>query len=149
MAASSSQQQGDVVRDDIIVTLRPEGSPNNEQFVVRKRELYRPKTNYWKAAINMAIPVMISIGICFFDVRIACVFFCLYVLIKMRLIAEWCIRLYQQYASDEMRMACVFEPSCSEYMILSIRKYGVIRGIAKGIDRLGRCRAPNGGEDFP
>jgi uncharacterized protein len=59
------------------------------------------------------------------------------------------IKLYQRKASDRIRQSCRFEPSCSEYMILAIIKYGVIQGIKKGINRLFRCKMPNGGVDFP
>ncbi len=34
---------------------------------------------------------------------------------------------------------CKFYPSCSEYMILAIKKYGCIKGIYLGIKRLLRC----------
>lgn len=61
----------------------------------------------------------------------------------------WCIKVYQRYATDDVRKRCLFTPSCSEYMILSIEKYGAVRGIIKGIKRLRRCHAPNGGEDYP
>jgi len=61
----------------------------------------------------------------------------------------WLIHLYQRYAPDEVRLKCVFEPSCSEYVIAAIRKYGVIKGIIKGVDRLFRCHPPNGGHDEP
>lgn len=61
----------------------------------------------------------------------------------------WLVHLYQHYAPDEVRLKCVFEPSCSEYMILSIQKYGVTRGVFKGVYRLFRCHPPNGGHDEP
>lgn len=61
----------------------------------------------------------------------------------------WLVHVYQHYAPDDVRLRCVFEPSCSEYMILAIKKYGVIRGVFKGIGRLLRCHAPNGGKDEP
>lgn len=61
----------------------------------------------------------------------------------------WLIHLYQNKASDKTRLRCVFEPSCSEYMILAIDKYGTIVGIFKGIKRLLRCHPPNGGVDYP
>lgn len=61
----------------------------------------------------------------------------------------WVVHVYQHYASDEVRLKCVFEPSCSEYMILAVQKYGVIRGVRKGINRLLRCHPPNGGIDYP
>lgn len=34
---------------------------------------------------------------------------------------------------------CVMYPSCSEYMVQSIEKHGLFRGIMKGILRIGRC----------
>lgn len=61
----------------------------------------------------------------------------------------WFIHLYQKKASDEVRLRCVFEPSCSEYMILALNKYGLLRGLKKGINRLNRCHHPNGGKDYP
>ncbi len=70
-------------------------------------------------------------------------------LLCMKRFLIWLILIYQKYAPEELRMQCFFKPSCSEYMKLSIQKYGVIRGVKKGCVRLGRCRWPNGGEDYP
>lgn len=61
----------------------------------------------------------------------------------------WCVHLYQNKASDATRLKCLFEPSCSEYMILSVEKYGLVRGTCKGVGRLCRCHPPNGGKDYP
>lgn len=61
----------------------------------------------------------------------------------------WMVHLYQNKASDATRLKCVFEPSCSEYMILAVNKYGLIRGFFKGVRRLFRCHPPNGGKDYP
>jgi len=43
--------------------------------------------------------------------------------------------------------ACRFTPSCSEYTIEALKKYGFIKGILMGIKRLGRCH-PLGGSGF-
>ena len=59
------------------------------------------------------------------------------------------IRFYQKHAPKELRESCLYTPSCSEYMILAIEKYGVIKGVIKGIIRLLKCKPPNGGEDYP
>ena len=45
--------------------------------------------------------------------------------------------------------ACVFEPTCSEYMKLAVIKYGFIKGVFKGIKRILRCTPKNGGIDYP
>ncbi len=51
------------------------------------------------------------------------------------------IRLYQRYAPERLRRKCLFKPTCSEYAILVIMKYGVIRGLYKSYIRLfKKCR---------
>ncbi len=42
------------------------------------------------------------------------------------------------------RNACRFTPTCSEYTKQAIEKYGVVRGIKMGLNRISRCR-PGGG----
>lgn len=41
------------------------------------------------------------------------------------------IKCYQHYAPEYVRRACVFKPTCSEYAILAIKKYGIIKGCRK------------------
>ena len=60
----------------------------------------------------------------------------------------WFIKIYQNRAKFETRLRCCYEPSCSEYAILAIQKYGVIKGTVKAIKRLKRCHPP-GGIDYP
>ncbi len=56
--------------------------------------------------------------------------------------------LYQQYASSSVRLRCCLEPSCSQYAILALRKYGPVVGCIKSISRIRRCgRAA--GIDYP
>ncbi|MDE7123988.1 MAG: membrane protein insertion efficiency factor YidD [Eubacterium sp.] len=78
---------------------------------------------------------------------IAVVLIFLFTTIKKSLISI--ILLYQKYAPENLRKSCLYEPSCSEYMLLAIHKYGVFKGSAKGIKRLFRCHQPNGGIDYP
>lgn len=59
------------------------------------------------------------------------------------------IRLYQRKAPYHIRDSCRFYPTCSEYMILAIKKYGCVKGVYRGIRRLLRCKPPNGGVDYP
>lgn len=72
-----------------------------------------------------------------------------YALILSKRAVIWLVHLYQSRALDATRLRCVFTPSCSEYMILAVEKYGAVIGVVKGIRRLMRCHAPNGGEDYP
>ena len=56
---------------------------------------------------------------------------------------------YKAFAPFEVRARCRFTPTCSTYMIIAIKKYGLIFGVIKGIRRLRRCKPPNGGVDYP
>ena len=66
----------------------------------------------------------------------------------LRFIMIWFIRLYQRYAKPETRLRCCYTPSCSEYAILALKKYGVLIGGVKAWGRLKRC-SPPGGIDYP
>jgi uncharacterized protein len=60
------------------------------------------------------------------------------------------VRLYQWTLSPWLGKNCRFYPSCSAYMIQAIEKYGVVRGVWKGIARIGRCHPFHpGGYDPP
>jgi putative membrane protein insertion efficiency factor len=60
------------------------------------------------------------------------------------------IRVYQVTISPLLGPTCRFEPSCSRYMVESLRKDGLIRGLAKGLRRLSRCHPWHpGGYDPP
>lgn len=72
-----------------------------------------------------------------------------YVVSRLKQILLWTILFYQRFAPEKMRQACMFTPSCSEYMQMAIVKYGVLAGLDKGIDRLARCRGQERGEDYP
>lgn len=61
------------------------------------------------------------------------------------------IRLYQKYISGLKRYpTCRFYPSCSEYAVMAIEKYGVLKGGAKAVGRILRCNPFfSGGVDLP
>ena len=62
-------------------------------------------------------------------------------------IGIYLIQLYQRNAPQRIRKSCRFEPSCSEYSIQAIEKYGILKGSLLTTKRLFRCRPPNGGTD--
>jgi len=60
------------------------------------------------------------------------------------------IGLYQRTLSPLLGPACRFEPTCSRYMVGALRKYGLARGLAKGLGRVCRCHPWSpGGYDPP
>ncbi|MDH4067818.1 MAG: membrane protein insertion efficiency factor YidD [Dehalococcoidia bacterium] len=49
------------------------------------------------------------------------------------------IRLYQNTASRVLPHACRFQPTCSNYTLEAIKKYGFARGSWMGAKRIIRC----------
>ena len=68
-----------------------------------------------------------------------------YALIRGKQLAIFLVKLYQRFAPDALRNQCRYEPSCSTYMIRSIEKFGLARGLARGVRRIQRCRNKGGG----
>ncbi|MFL2659383.1 MAG: membrane protein insertion efficiency factor YidD [Alphaproteobacteria bacterium] len=66
---------------------------------------------------------------------------------NIRKIPIFIILLYRYTISYFIGRSCRFEPSCSQYTIDAINKYGVLRGIYKGIKRILRC-CPYGGSGY-
>jgi putative membrane protein insertion efficiency factor len=60
------------------------------------------------------------------------------------------VRGYQLLISPWLGPACRFEPTCSNYLLQAVHKYGLIRGVAKGAGRICRCHPWRpGGYDPP
>ncbi len=59
------------------------------------------------------------------------------------------IRLYQRTISPALPSRCKYHPSCSEYAVQAVRRYGVLRGVVLAGWRLLRCNPwSHGGVDF-
>ena len=54
------------------------------------------------------------------------------------------IKLYQILLSPLLGKSCRYHPTCSQYAVEAIEKYGPIKGIWLGIKRIARCH-PWGG----
>ena len=132
---------------------------NDPSSLYYKRKLVRPKFPIWRVLLffllipalcvlayfvsahflgGVLIPILISIALLIAITLI----FAKHILITMVLI-------YQVFAPASLRERCRYEPSCSQYMIMSLQKYGFWRGFPKGLKRLKSCRPPNGGFDMP
>jgi len=60
------------------------------------------------------------------------------------------VRFYQLVIRPLLPSVCRFYPSCSEYFILAVHKYGPWRGAFKGVGRICRCNPFSaGGYDPP
>ena len=60
------------------------------------------------------------------------------------------VRVYQWTLSPLIGRHCRFQPTCSNYFIEAVRKYGAIRGTLRGVARICRCHPFHpGGMDPP
>lgn len=124
-----------------------------------KRIILRPKINWLILVGWLLIPIALILFLNFifsiinlsvyYKISIVIIVLSLYICLTAKSITIFAIKVYQRYAPYTVRLKCRFEPSCSEYMILSIQKYGLIKGIYLGIKRLKRCNIDGGGFDYP
>jgi len=146
---------------------------------VNKRQIYRPSTNI-KMVITHILLFMVVAGICswlifsflssvslahllpnklmylyenyalLFFMIIYCIVCGFGILFSLKFVLIGFIRLYQHYAPDEIRRRCLFMPTCSEYTIIAVRKYGVVTGLYKSYIRLFyRCKGNIYMIDYP
>lgn len=60
------------------------------------------------------------------------------------------IKFYQIFIPPTFKSACRFYPSCSQYTLKTIEKYGVLKGGLKGLKRILKCHPfTRGGIDLP
>ena len=137
-------------KDRVIVWAGEQSPADEEEEFVPYNPLERPKINYVKPIIALLVYALQFFGLCFIPYGktwISVLSLIGYSLIYFSFIAKrtviWLVHLYQNKAPDEVRLRCCMEPSCSVYMILAVEKYGVIRGVWKGIKRLKRCGIDN------
>ncbi len=134
-------------------------SSNDPTDYFYRRELYRPPINWLRLALNCLLPVVLGVVLCiglthcglslWIGLVAAFAVPLLWLLCNLKRFCICMVKLYQRFAPEAIRRKCRFEPSCSQYMILSLEKYGLRRGLAKGIGRLKRCNMDNGGFDEP
>jgi hypothetical protein len=60
------------------------------------------------------------------------------------------VRAYQYFLSPLLGHHCRYRPTCSQYMVRAVSKYGAICGTLRGIWRICRCHPLcRGGYDPP
>ncbi len=57
------------------------------------------------------------------------------------------VYFYRYCISPMFPSACRYTPTCSQYMIDAVKKYGVLRGVWRGLKRIARCH-PWGGSGY-
>lgn len=124
----------------------------------------RPVINYKKAWIKTALSVaavtalsllllgpmrgLLSVGSGAAFLLLFLSFGILLLVVFSRKILIWFLLVYQARAKIETRLRCCSEPSCSDYAILAVKKYGAVRGAYKAYRRYANCHPP-GKIDYP
>jgi hypothetical protein len=69
----------------------------------------------------------------------------------MRPLAVLLIRIYQWTVSPLRGPSCRFYPSCSQYALEAVQRFGVLKGAALSVARLARCHPfhPGGFDPVP
>ena len=132
---------------------------NDPRSLYYKRKLVRPKFPFLRLLFFFilvpAFCVLIYFGVNFalqntlIAVLSAVISFIALALIFAKHILIALVLAYQSVAPASLRERCRYEPSCSQYMIMSVEKYGFWKGLKKGLRRWRSCKPPNGGFDMP
>ena len=133
-----------------------ENDPRSNNY---KRKLNRPRINWLSVILSIFLPPVLLFLISWLLIKggisaLICIIASLLILliytaIRIKSAIICAVHIYQRFAPDSLRNKCRFEPSCSEYMILALEKYGLFKGLSKGIDRMKRCNVNDGGFDYP
>jgi len=60
------------------------------------------------------------------------------------------IKIWRLFFSPLYPASCKYHPTCSEYALLAVEKYGIFKGSFKAIYRILRCNPfAKGGIDYP
>lgn len=152
---SGDMPEHNTMLDEQIIVARVKQSLEEQ-----KRIVIRPKAKVWKdvflilslivivSVTMISIRLLTDISNLIFALMLILITIVFFVVLGKKLLLT-IITLYQKYAPETVRASCLFEPCCSEYMRISVIKYGAIMGFIKGIKRILRCRYPNGGIDEP
>jgi len=57
----------------------------------------------------------------------------------MKSLALWLLRLYKRWISPAFPPSCRYVPTCSEYALEAVERYGVVRGGVMAAWRILRC----------
>ena len=131
---------------------------DEERELVRKyvieRELYRPPITYFKVFIIILSTILGEILITWLGFHqivqkyyitkktiYLIISILVFFIIDGRFFAILLIKLYQHYAPEGIRRRCLLKPTCSEFAIIVIKKYGLLIGGIKTWIRLNyKCR---------
>lgn len=67
----------------------------------------------------------------------------------MKIILIYLVKFYRKYISPLKRPSCRFYPTCSEYALQALTKYGALKGSFLAIKRILKCHPFHEGGNDP
>lgn len=69
----------------------------------------------------------------------------------MKILLIWLIRGYRQFISPLLPPSCRFQPTCSQYAIQALERFGIYKGSFLAVKRIMRCHPfhPGGYDPVP
>ena len=124
---------------------------NDPRSINYKRTFNKEHINKKRLLIILSIELIISIITYYLFNKISYVVIIniIYLICILKYLLIFIVKIYQKIAPISVREKCRFEPSCSNYMLQCLEKYGLFKGLKKGINRLKRCNTNDGGYDYP
>ena len=132
------------------------GEQNEAEQYVLNKELQRPNVKwytvlFWIIAQNTIAWLALLIVSIFSESVILWIGAYLFIiLLTLRVILIKLVQCYQHYASAERRRKCLCKPTCSEYAILCLKKYNLVKALIKIQIRLTKtCKGELYKIDYP
>lgn len=145
--------------------LTDEQSQREAREYVLNRPLTRPKTTVWAPILLLFGTIAFGVFVGFSVAKIIEVYcapntprnvvIVLGSVVLSLFCAMWwvfilCVKCYQHYASEYIRRSCLCKPTCSEYAILVLKKYSLIKAVVLIYIRLKKtCTGNTYKIDFP
>lgn len=63
----------------------------------------------------------------------------------MKTVVINCIKFYRKFISPLKKPSCRFYPTCSQYTLEAVEKYGALKGGFMGVKRILKCHPYNKG----
>lgn len=114
-----------------------------KEYVLNKT-IIRPKTTIWSPVLLFIFLIFLGSGMGIVIVTIADNYFLsnitrsiilivgsvfISVLFGMKKLLIFCVECYQHYAPEEYRRLCLCKPTCSEYALIVLKKYNLIKSM--------------------
>ena len=139
-------------------------SQDEAREYVLKKPIIRPKTTVLTLVLFifktllfggcMGVVVSLLVGVCLtqkanISILIVIANIVVVFLLSLKKIAVLCVECYQHYAPEEYRRMCLCKPTCSEYALIVLKKYNLIKSVYLIYIRLTKTCRETYKIDFP